>query len=304
MTLRARLPHYWRLMRMHRPIGIWLLLWPTLWALWFAAGGMASLPVLIVFVLGTVLMRAAGCVINDIADRDFDPHVARTRERPIAAGQVGVREALVLFALNLAFNQVVVKVTNGGFGPVFLAGLRSVGGAVVLVLWMKARGVSFSLPRSSVMAGVISGALFAIEFMCLFTALALTTVGRVSIIFYSMPVWLALSAHVLLPTERLNSLRSIGLVLAMAFRIILPPLTSEFLNIIKNSAVALTIGLVELTARARSMQEFSFQVFEAFTAATILYLVINAIVLLGMRWVEGWVAVPGFVGKVQAGAGH
>lgn len=99
MTLRARLPHYWRLMRMHRPIGIWLLLWPTLWALWFAAGGMASLPVLIVFVLGTVLMRAAGCVINDIADRDFDPHVARTRERPIAAGQVGVREALVLFAL-------------------------------------------------------------------------------------------------------------------------------------------------------------------------------------------------------------
>ncbi len=99
MTLRARLPHYWRLMRMHRPIGIWLLLWPTLWALWFAAGGMAPLPVLIVFVLGTVLMRAAGCVINDIADRGFDPHVARTRERPIAAGLVGVREALVLFAL-------------------------------------------------------------------------------------------------------------------------------------------------------------------------------------------------------------
>jgi len=93
-------------------------------------------------------------------------------------------------------------------------------------------------------------------------------------------------------------------LLPMAFRIILPPLTSEFLNVIKNSAVALTIGLVELTARARSMQEFSFQVFEAFTAATILYLVINALVLLGMRWVEAWVAVPGFVGKAQAGAGH
>ena len=93
-------------------------------------------------------------------------------------------------------------------------------------------------------------------------------------------------------------------LLPMAFRIILPPLTSEFLNIIKNSAVALTIGLVELTARARSMQEFSFQVFEAFTAATILYLLINAVVLLGMRWVEARVAVPGFVGKAQAGAGH
>ena len=123
--------------------------------------------------------------------------------------------ALVLFALNLAFNQVVVKVTNGGFGPVFLAGLRSVGGAVVLLVWMKARGVSFTLPRSSITAGVISGALFAIEFMCLFTALDLTTVGRVSIIFYSMPVWLALSAHVLLPAERLSRLRSVGLVLAM-----------------------------------------------------------------------------------------
>jgi glutamate/aspartate transport system permease protein len=86
-------------------------------------------------------------------------------------------------------------------------------------------------------------------------------------------------------------------LLPMAFRIILPPLTSEFLNIIKNSAVALTIGLVELTARARSMQEFSFQVFEAFTAATILYLVVNALVVLGMRWVEGRVAVPGYTGK-------
>jgi glutamate/aspartate transport system permease protein len=92
-------------------------------------------------------------------------------------------------------------------------------------------------------------------------------------------------------------------LLPMAFRIILPPLTSEFMNVIKNSAVALTIGLVELTARARSMQEFSFQVFEAFTAATILYLLINAVVVLGMRWVESRVKVPGYVGK-SASANH
>ncbi len=89
-------------------------------------------------------------------------------------------------------------------------------------------------------------------------------------------------------------------LLPMAFRIILPPLTSEFLNIIKNTSVALTIGLVELTARARSMQEFSFQVFEAFTAATILYLVINAVVVLGMRLLERSVAVPGYVGQGTA----
>jgi glutamate/aspartate transport system permease protein len=85
-------------------------------------------------------------------------------------------------------------------------------------------------------------------------------------------------------------------LLPMAFRIILPPLTSEFMNIIKNSAVALTIGLMELTARARSMQEFSFQVFEAFTAATLIYLLVNGIVVLAMHFVERWVAVPGYLG--------
>lgn len=85
-------------------------------------------------------------------------------------------------------------------------------------------------------------------------------------------------------------------LLPMAFRIILPPLTSEFLNVIKNSAVALTIGLMELTARTRAMQEFSFQVFEAFTAATVIYLAINAVVVLAMRGVERWVAVPGYIG--------
>ena len=86
-------------------------------------------------------------------------------------------------------------------------------------------------------------------------------------------------------------------LLPMAFRIILPPLTSEFLNIIKNSAVALTIGLMELTARARSMQEFSFQVFEAFTVTTVIYLLVNLIVVMLMRGVERAVAVPGYVGS-------
>ena len=84
-------------------------------------------------------------------------------------------------------------------------------------------------------------------------------------------------------------------LLPMAFRIILPPLTSEFLNTIKNTSVALTIGLVELTARARAMQEFSFQVFEAFTAATLLYLMINAVVVVLMRQLERKVAVPGYI---------
>ena len=85
-------------------------------------------------------------------------------------------------------------------------------------------------------------------------------------------------------------------LLPMALRIVLPPLTSEFLNIIKNTAVALTIGLMELTASTRSMQEFSFQIFEAFSAATLIYLVVNGIVVLAMRGLERWVAVPGYIG--------
>jgi len=90
---------YWRLARMDRPIGIWLLLWPTLWALWLAADGAPPLSVLVVFVIGTVLMRAAGCAINDVADRNFDPQVARTRRRPIAAGELGVGQAISFAAL-------------------------------------------------------------------------------------------------------------------------------------------------------------------------------------------------------------
>jgi glutamate/aspartate transport system permease protein len=94
-------------------------------------------------------------------------------------------------------------------------------------------------------------------------------------------------------------------LLPQAYRIIMPPITSEFLNIIKNSSVALTIGLMELTARARAMQEFSFQVFEAFTAATIIYILVNIIVVTGMRWLERKVAVPGLIAAGNAPqAGH
>lgn len=97
--MKERLYQYYLLTRLDRPIGIYLLLWPALWALWIAGEGQPDLVVVAVFVLGTVLMRSAGCVINDFADRKIDPHVARTQNRPIAAGRVSPREALVLFAL-------------------------------------------------------------------------------------------------------------------------------------------------------------------------------------------------------------
>lgn len=97
--LAQRLLQYIYLMRLHRPIGILLLLWPTLWAIWIAGNGKPDIQVFIVFVLGVVLMRSAGCVINDFADREIDPHVQRTKDRPMATGQVSTREALILFAV-------------------------------------------------------------------------------------------------------------------------------------------------------------------------------------------------------------
>lgn len=97
--LARRAQEYGRLARFDRPIGTWLLLWPALWALWVAGGGRPAQKVLIVFVLGVVVMRAAGCVINDFADRDIDPHVKRTRDRPLAARRVSPTEALVLFVV-------------------------------------------------------------------------------------------------------------------------------------------------------------------------------------------------------------
>ena len=111
--LKQRLDLYERLMRLDKPIGILLLLWPTLWALWLSSAGRPDGWVLWVFVLGTVLMRSAGCVINDVADRDFDRHVERTCERPVTAGQVSVKEALILFAaLSLCAFALVVLLGN------------------------------------------------------------------------------------------------------------------------------------------------------------------------------------------------
>jgi len=108
----ARLGHYWRLVRADRPIGIYLLLWPALWALWIAAGGVPPWWVLLVFVMGTALMRSAGCAINDYADREFDGRVARTAQRPLAIGLVTPREALAVFAVLSLLAFVLVLTLN------------------------------------------------------------------------------------------------------------------------------------------------------------------------------------------------
>ena len=126
-TLTAdRLNAWLQLTRLNRPIGVYLLLWPTLWALWIAAGGMPQPHLLLIFVAGVVLMRAAGCVINDYADRHFDGHVKRTNSRPLPAGRVSEKEALTLFVVLSATAFVLVLFTNTetvllSFGGVSLA---------------------------------------------------------------------------------------------------------------------------------------------------------------------------------------
>jgi 4-hydroxybenzoate polyprenyltransferase len=97
--VRGRLVEYARLMRLDRPIGIWLLAWPALWALWISADGRPDERIFVIFLLGTFVMRSAGCVINDFADREFDPHVRRTANRPLARGVVSPAEALAVFAV-------------------------------------------------------------------------------------------------------------------------------------------------------------------------------------------------------------
>lgn len=123
-----RLPDFLKLARFDRPIGTWLLLWPTLWAVYIAGDGRPPLGIIVIFTLGVVLMRAAGCVINDLADRNFDGQVARTRERPLATGRIGAKEAAVFFVVLLALAASLLLFLNKttfywAFGAVALASL-------------------------------------------------------------------------------------------------------------------------------------------------------------------------------------
>lgn len=124
--------------------------------------------------------------------------------------------ALTSFALLLAFNQVVIKVTNGGLQPVFFAGLRSAGAVVCIWLWLRWRGIPLRFEKGTRAAGFAVGCVFAFEFFCLFVALDLTAVSRASVIFYSMPIWLAIMAHFIMPNDKITPVKAVGLGLALA----------------------------------------------------------------------------------------
>lgn len=167
---------YVRLMRLDRPIGNFLLMWPMLWALWIAAEGAPSLRILVIFLLGMLLMRAAGCVINDYADRDFDGHVKRTVARPLAQGEIPPRHALILFAMLclLAFSLVLLlnRLTiYMSFAAVALAALYP---------FMK---------RHTYLPQVVLGAAFGWAVPMAFTAVTNSTPPVAWLIFIAAVVW-------------------------------------------------------------------------------------------------------------------
>jgi 4-hydroxybenzoate polyprenyltransferase len=163
-------------MRLHRPIGILLLLWPTLWALWIAAEGVPDLWVLGVFLLGTVLMRSAGCVINDYADRHFDGHVTRTRDRPLVMREVTERQALILFGVLVACSALLVLTLNL---QTLLLSLAAVGLAV-LYPFMK---------RYTYLPQVYLGAAFGWSVPMAFAAVTGTVPAIAWLIFSAVVLW-------------------------------------------------------------------------------------------------------------------
>ncbi|MBW5802415.1 4-hydroxybenzoate octaprenyltransferase [Coxiella endosymbiont of Ornithodoros amblus] len=173
INLRQQIPHYLRLMRFDKPVGIFLLLWPTLWAVWIAAKGAPSFKITVIFIAGSVVMRAAGCIVNDFADRHLDKHVQRTQMRPLASGSVSVTEAMLLFAVLSLIAFTLVLLLNR-----LTVELAVIGTLLVLVypflkrfthlpqLWL---GVAFSWSIPMVFAATV-GHVPAVAWLLFFTA--------------------------------------------------------------------------------------------------------------------------------------
>ena len=173
---RTRLDRYVRLTRLNRPIGWLLVLWPTLWALWLAAGGLPPLKLLVIFVLGAILMRSAGCVINDFADRHIDGHVQRTRERPLATGEVSVWEAWLLFAVLGLMAFALVLFTN----------------QLTILLALAALGLASLYPfmkRYTHLPQVVLGAAFGWAIPMAFAAVQNTVPPEAWLVFCTALVW-------------------------------------------------------------------------------------------------------------------
>ncbi|MEH6625611.1 MAG: 4-hydroxybenzoate octaprenyltransferase [Motiliproteus sp.] len=165
-----------QLMRLDKPIGIYLVLWPTLWALWVAAEGMPRTDILIIFILGVILMRSAGCVINDYADREIDGHVRRTKNRPIPTGRATAKEALILFLILILCAFVLVLFTDKQ------TIMLSIGGVLLAACYPFMKRYTY-LPQ------VVLGAAFAWAVPMAFSAQAGTITQQAWLIYAATLLW-------------------------------------------------------------------------------------------------------------------
>lgn len=173
---RQTLRPYWELMRFHRPIGILLLLWPTWWALWLAAEGLPDWDIWLIFTLGVIVMRAAGCVINDIADKDFDKYVARTKQRPLATGELSVLQAKRLLVCLVFTAFLLVLLTN----------------PLTIYLSLAALALAASYPfmkRHTHLPQVVLGAAFSMSIPMAFAAQKGVLEGVIVVVYVSNLVW-------------------------------------------------------------------------------------------------------------------
>ncbi len=167
---------YWELMRFHRPIGTLLLLWPTWWALWLASEGIPSIGLLVIFTLGVIVMRAAGCVINDIADRNIDKHVARTNTRPLTSGALTLTQAKITFLVLLVI----------AFGLVLLTNLLTIGLSFIAVLLAS---VYPFMKRYTHLPQVVLGAAFSMSIPMAFAATNNVLEPLVIVIYCTNLLW-------------------------------------------------------------------------------------------------------------------
>lgn len=249
-VLWQRAPDFWQLTRMHRPIGIYLLLWPTLWCLWIAAQGLPDLKLLFIFVLGTILMRAAGCCINDYADRHFDGHVKRTRERPLANGRITPREALLSCGVLCALAFVLVLFTNT------LTILMSLGGLALALVYP-------FMKRHTHMAQTVLGAAFSWGGMMAFTAKTGTLPAEAWLLYVANVLWTVVYDTEYAMVDRDDDLKlglkSTAILFAEADRVIIGVLMALFLVTMALSAQHFGLGWIYQTGLLAAAGMFIYQ---------------------------------------------
>lgn len=241
---------YLRLMRIDRPVGTLLLLWPTLAALWLAAEGVPPVGILSAFVVGTFLARSAGCVINDIADRNLDAHVARTRERPLAMGEVSLTGALVLLAILAAACLAVVLTLNG------LAQALALGGALVAAVYP-------FLKRWTHWPQAALGVAFSWGIPMAFAAVNGAVPGAAWLLFAASLVWIVAYDTIYAMVDRDDDLRvgikSTAILFGRADRLIVGALQLVVLALLLGLGTALALGPAHYLAVAVIGGLFAYQ---------------------------------------------